>query len=169
MSTQTQTAASSKSTGTPKTIIWSGLAAGILDGLAAMIVFHIWFKLTPGQVMQFIASGVFGPSSFTGGTNMVFAGIFFHFVIAYIFAAFYYFVFPKLSFLRTKPVIAGLIYGFGIWLVMNMLVIPLSQIQPSPFNAGLAAVSVVWHMVLVGLPIAVITKKFFNRPDSNTK
>lgn len=162
MLTKTQTAASSKSTERLKTILWSGLVAGILDGLAAIGVYYIWFKLSPGQVMQFIASGVYGPSSFTGGMSMIVAGIFFHFLIAYIFAVFYFFIFPKISLLRTHPVISGLIFGFGTWLVMNLLVIPMSRIQPSPFDAGLTAVSIVWHMTLVGLPVALITKKYFS-------
>jgi hypothetical protein len=158
MSTQTPTAASSKSTGRLKTIIWSGLAA--------IVVFHSRFNLRPGQVMQFIASGVYGPSSFTGGMTTIIAGIFFHFLIAYILAVFYFFAFPQISFLRTQPVISGLNFGFGIWLVMNILVIPMSRIQSLPFDAGLVAVSIVWHMILVGLPVALITKKHFSHQDS---
>ena len=162
MSTKNQTIESSKPTGGFKTIFWSGLVAGILDGIAAIVVLHIWFKLTPGQVMQWIASGIYGASAFAGGTAMVLAGILFHFIVAYVLAVFYFFIFPKVNLLGKRPILSGLIFGIGIFLVMNMIVIPASHIQPSPFDLGLASVSMIWHIVLVGIPIAVITKKHFS-------
>jgi uncharacterized membrane protein YagU involved in acid resistance len=161
MSIKNQTIESSRSAASFKTIFWSGLVAGILDGIAAIIVLHIWFKLTPGQVMQWIASGIYGASAFAGGSATVLAGIFFHFIVAYVLAVFYFLVFPKVNLLKKRSVLSGLIFGIGIFLVMNIIVIPASNIQPSPFDLGLASVSIIWHIVLVGIPIAVITKKHF--------
>jgi uncharacterized membrane protein YagU involved in acid resistance len=161
MSTKIQTIESSKPVAGFKTILWSGLIAGILDGIAAVIVLHIWFKLTPGQVMQWIASGAYGPSAFAGGSGTVTAGVFFHFIVAFVLAAFYFIIYPKVKILKNRPVVSGVIFGIGIFLVMNIIVIPASHIQPSPFDLGLASVSIIWHIVLVGLPIALITKKHF--------
>src|SRR5882757_3652209 len=103
MSTKTQTVESLKPEAGFKTIFLSGLVAGILDGIAAIVVLHIWFKLTPAQVMQWIASGVYGASAFTGGTTTVLAGIFFHFVVAYVLAILYFLAFPKIGLLNTRP------------------------------------------------------------------
>ncbi|SHM82260.1 hypothetical protein [Mucilaginibacter sp. OK098] len=161
MSTENQTIESAKPAAGFKTILWSGLVAGILDGIAAIIVLHTWYKLTPPQVMQWIASGAYGAAAFTGGTSTVIAGIFFHFVVAYVLAVIYFFAFPKIKFLSARPVLSGLLFGLGIFLVMNLLVIPASNIQKSSFDPGLAAVSIIWHMVLVGLPISLITKKHY--------
>jgi uncharacterized membrane protein YagU involved in acid resistance len=163
MSTKIQTVESSKPATGFKTIFLAGLVAGILDGIAAIVVLHIWYKLTPPQVMQWIASGVYGPAAFAGGTPMIIAGILFHFAIAFILAIMYFFAFPEIRFLNNRPILSGLIFGLGIFLVMNLLVIPASNIQPSPFDLGLALVSVIWHMALVGLPIALITKKHFTK------
>jgi uncharacterized membrane protein YagU involved in acid resistance len=161
MSTENQTVESAKPATGFKTIFWSGLVAGILDGIAAIIVLHAWYKLTPPQVMQWIASGVYGAVAFAGGASMVIAGIFFHFVVAYVLAVVYFFVFPKINFLNVRPLLSGVLFGFGIFLVMNLLVIPASNIQKSPFDPGLAAVSITWHILLVGLPISLITKKYY--------
>jgi len=60
----------------------------------------------------------------------------------------------------------GLLFGLGIWLVMNLLILPLSNIPKSPFNLNLAFVGIIWHMVLVGLPIAIITSKYFYKDEN---
>lgn len=161
MSIQTPTTRSLQKPNAFKPIFWAGLTCGILDGLAVSIFFYAWLKLSPGQVMQFIASGIYGPAAFAGGTPMVWAGIAIHFFISFVLAAIYFYAYPKLSLLHTSPVLSGLLYGLGIWLIMNLLVIPASNIQRGPFDPAAALISIVWHMLFVGLPIALIIKKHF--------
>lgn len=153
----------SKSKSALKTILWSGLIAGILDSLAGIIVYYIWFDLNPFQVLQFIASGIYGPSAINGGVSYILIGLFFHFVIAYTVAIIYFYAFPKISILREYKVTLGLVFGLGIWLVMNLLILPNTNIPKSPFDAGLASVGIIWHMVLVGLPIAIITNNYYSK------
>lgn len=154
-----------KSSSPTKTILWSSLVAGILDAIAGVIVYYIYFGLNPLQVLQFIAAGVYGPEAINGGIGMILAGTFFHFLIAYVVAVIYYIAYPKIAILRKSKVMMGLIYGLGIWLVMNFLILPYSNIPKGPFNMGLAIVGIVWHMVLVGLPIALITSKHFLKDE----
>ena len=71
-----------KSASPMKTIFWSGLVAGILDAIAGVIVYYIFFGLNPLQVLQFIAAGVYGPGAINGGVGMILAGTFYHFLIA---------------------------------------------------------------------------------------
>jgi len=47
-----------KSTSVTKTVLWSGLIAGILDAIAGVVVYFIFFKFNPFQVLKFIASGI---------------------------------------------------------------------------------------------------------------
>jgi hypothetical protein len=143
------------------TIFWSGIISGILDSAAACTVFYLKQGLSPAEVMKFIATGVYGPEAFVGGTPMVILGIFLHFFIAFAIAGVYYFIFPVFRILNSKPVLSGFVFGGLVWIVMNLLIIPLTQVPPAPFEATAALVSVVWHMVLVGVPIAIITKKAF--------
>lgn len=148
-----------------KTILWSGLIAGVLDSIAGVIVYYFYFDLNPLQVLQFIASGVHGPSAINGGTRMVLEGLFYHFLIAYVCAIIYFFAYPKIGLLRKFIAPAGLLFGLGIWLVMNLIVLPQSNIPKSPFDAGLAIIGMVWHMILVGLPIAVITSNYYSQKE----
>jgi hypothetical protein len=146
-----------------RTILWSGLVAGVLDSLAGVVVYYIWFGFNPLQVLQFIAAGIYGPSAINGGVYPIVAGLFLHFVIAYAVAVIYFYAYPKISLFAKYPVAAGLVYGLGIWLVMNLVILPQTNIPKSPFDAGLAAAGIIWHMVLVGLPVALITNKYYKR------
>ncbi len=150
-----------KSSSPIKTILWSGLIAGILDSIAGVIVYYIYFDLNPLQVLQFIASGVYGPEAIDGGIGMIIIGTLLHFLIAYVVAIIYFILFPKITLLEKNKILSGLLYGLGIWVVMNMFVLPASNIPKAPFDSGLAIVGIIWHMVLVGLPIALITSKHF--------
>ncbi len=163
MSTQINSLNLPKQQGALRTILWSGLVAGVLDSLAGVVVYYIWFGLNPLQVLQFIAAGIYGPSAINGGVYPILVGLFFHFVIAYAVAIIYFYAYPKISITGRYSIASGLVYGLGIWLVMNLLVLPQTNIPKSPFDAGLAAVGIIWHMVLVGLPIAIITNKYYTK------
>ena len=47
-------------------ILWGGLIAGVLDATDGVVAYG-FRGLNPIQVLQYIASGVLGPSSFKGG------------------------------------------------------------------------------------------------------
>lgn len=134
-----------------------GVVAGILDACAGVVVYYAYFDLNPIEVLQFIASGVWGPSAIGGGAFMAAAGTLFHFLIAFVAAGIYYAAASVIAPLRNRPVAMGLAFGAAVWLFMNVLVLPASNIPKAPFDLGLAAIGIAWHMVLVGLPIAWLT------------
>lgn len=145
-----------------KTLLWSGLIAGVLDSMAGVIVYYIYFNLNPLQVLQFIASGIYGPEAINSGPGMVIIGLLIHFLIAYVCAVIYFLAYPKIRLLGRYVHSSGLAFGLGIWLVMNLLVLPYSNIPKSEFDAGLVIIGIIWHMMLVGWPIAVITKNHYS-------
>ncbi|WP_338870610.1 hypothetical protein WBJ53_23210 [Spirosoma sp. SC4-14] len=145
------------------TIFVAGVAAGTLDALGAILIYVV----LPGKssvlpIFQFIASGAAGPRAFNGGVPMAFYGLFWHFMIAFIFAAFYYLLATRIRFLISQPTICGIAYGAFVWLVMNFVVVPLSATPKSPFSVTLSVILVfIWHLFFVGLPIALITARRF--------
>jgi len=143
-------------------MLWAGFVSGTLDGMAASSVFYLTQGLYPDQVMQFIASAIFGPEAFKGGTPMIITGIIAHYLIAIAFAGFYFALLPFFKILRQKPVISGLTFGAFIWLLMNLAVLPLSAIQSPPIDLTGAIISILWHMILVGLPISLIAKRQYD-------
>lgn len=143
------------------TILVAGIIAGILDSTAASVVFYLKLGLSPAQVMQYIASALYGAGAFSGGAAMVIIGTLLHFMISFTIAGVYFYLFPVIKLLKERPVISGLLLGVVIWLFMNLVIIPVSKIKPAPFELNAVIISIAWHMVLVGLPISLITKRHF--------
>src|ERR1700722_16208815 len=87
-----------------QTIFWSGLAAGVLDGLAGVIVYYFWFGFTPVKVFQFVASALYGKQAYSGGSETTLIGFILHFVIGYACAIVYFLAYPKIKVLQTRVV-----------------------------------------------------------------
>ena len=141
-------------------IFWGGLVAGTLDITAACTYAWIRSHVTPVRVLQFIASGVLGADSFSGGAKTAILGLALHFLIATVAAAVFYFASRKWLFLVEQPILAGLLYGIPVYVVMNFVVLPLSQValRQQPLSARI--VNLVILMFCIGLPIALIVRRF---------
>ena len=87
-------------------------------------------------------------------------GLLFHYLIANIFSAFYFLIYPKIKFLHWNKVTNAIIYGIFVWLVMNLLVVPLSRAQHFPFNIRNAILEVFILIICVGIPITIMASYF---------
>lgn len=143
------------------TIFYSGLAAGLLDGIAGLVVYHFWFGFTPVKVFQFVASGIYGKASYTAGTETSVIGALIHFLIGFACAIPYFYAYPKMRVLHTWKITSGLVYGLFVYLFMNLVIMPLSNVAEGPPDVKLTIIRVIWHMLCVGLPIALITAKHY--------
>jgi uncharacterized membrane protein YagU involved in acid resistance len=142
-----------------RTIISATIIVGILDAIAAIVVYGLFNHFTPVAIYQFVASGVLGNASYSGGLGTALLGLVFHFFIAFAFSWLYVRLSPSIPWLNKKSTAAGLIYGLFVWVIMNGVVIPLTKIPPSPFNL-VSVISIAWHMILVGLPIALLVREY---------
>jgi uncharacterized membrane protein YagU involved in acid resistance len=86
-------------------------------------------------------------------------GLAIHFFIAFVVASVFYLASRKLLFLTRHPVISGLLYGVVVYGFMYWIVMPLAYpvVHPS-VSRDVTAVCV--HMFLIGLPVALIIRKF---------
>jgi hypothetical protein len=143
-------------------VLRTGLIAGTLDILAAIVVYAIILdKATAVQILQGIASGVFGREAYTGGTAMALTGIVFHYLIAMAFTAAYFLLYPYLPFLHKQPLLSGLLYGVVVWVIMNLVVLPLSAYRMAPIRLGPALLGMSILIVMIGLPIALMAAKYY--------
>jgi uncharacterized membrane protein YagU involved in acid resistance len=142
-------------------IAWAGLLAGTLDILAACGNFSIQTGRDPIIVLRFVASGAVGPDAMTGGWPMALLGLLIHFIIAYSWTTLFFLIYPKLP--NGSWIVYGLSYGVVVWLMMNLVVLPLTRITQRPFNLSSAAVGVIILMLMIGLPIAYQARKFYAR------
>jgi hypothetical protein len=148
------------SAGPWRTIILTGLLAGTLDAIAAIVV----SQASPAAVFKFIASGAFGAGkAFSGGDVMIFWGVIFHYFIAFSWTALFFFMYPALPWMRKNKYITGLLYGIFVWIMMNRVVIPLSEIPQRPFNLKGALTGMSILMIAIGLPISILTHRYYLR------
>src|SRR5580704_192704 len=108
-----------------RAIGWAGLLAGSLDITAAFVESGLEGR-SPVSLLQGIAGGLLGMSSFQGGLATAALGVFFHFLIATTAAAVFYAASRKLTFLVKHSVPSGLLYGVMVYSFMNFVVLPLS-------------------------------------------
>jgi len=144
-----------------RTIVIAGLVAGALDISYAFIIWGLR-GVSPIRIGQSIASGLLGrEAAVGGGTATGLFGLLLHFTMATIIAAIYYFAARNIRLLVDRAVPFGIAYGLVTYGVMNYVVLPLSAIG-SVGDSGPAYIritGVLVHMFLIGLPIALITRK----------
>jgi hypothetical protein len=112
-----------------ETIVFGGLAIGILDFFDASIFFPLYYGISFIDVWHGPAAGVLGrEASRAGGLNSALIGILMHFIVAFCIAAVYFLLSRFIPFLIQHPVISGLVYGICAHFVMQYVVFPLSAI-----------------------------------------
>ena len=93
---------------------------------------------------------------------MIVVGVVFHLAIAATWAGIYFVVASRARALRQHWVQTGLVYGIVVWMVMNLVVVPLSRTSPIPYSGDQVFAGIVILMLCVGLPIARAGHKHFN-------
>jgi uncharacterized membrane protein YagU involved in acid resistance len=113
---------------TPTAIVLGGLIAGTLDIVAAALI----NGRNPLVILLVIASGLLGKSSFQGGVPAVTLGLMLQWLMSLIIAAIYVLAANRFSELKPHWIAGGLAYGVAIFVVMNYVVVPLSEIGRAP-------------------------------------
>lgn len=135
------------------------LLAGTLDILDAFTFWGVTKAVPPERILQSIASGLLGKAAFQGGTGAAALGLLLHYFIMSVMAALYVLAARRLPVLVRRPLLMGLAYGAATYVVMNYVVLPLSAVGPASafawprFINNLGA-----HLVLVGIPIALVAR-----------
>ncbi|HSS49762.1 MAG TPA: hypothetical protein VLX28_12535 [Thermoanaerobaculia bacterium] len=141
-------------------IVLGGLVAGAFDITYAIVFSYLRRGVAPSRVLQSVASGLLGPAAYDGGASTAALGLGLHFFIALVAAAIYVLASRYLPVLIRRPVLAGAVYGLGIYVFMNCVVIPLSRIGPKPFPPSSVLVSgLLVHMFLIGVTIAFAARR----------
>ena len=151
-----------------ESIVYGGLLVGVLDGLDALIFFGLRGS-KPAGIFQFIASGLLGRAAFSGGWKTTLLGVLLHFVVAFTLAAIYYSLSLAFPILIRRAVLAGLVYGPIAHIVMSFVVTPLSAAPKLPLRLAPFVNGIVGHALLVGLPIALLTRRSARRNSEKLK
>ena len=140
-------------------IVMATLLAGCLD-LGSAFVYAIIDGHPPIAVLFVIASGVW-PGARSAGLAGMLAGLALHFAIMSVMVSMYVMLARRWSRLARRPLVAGPLYGLALWCVMYLVVLPLRW--PSVLqHMSAAGLGEQWfsHIVLVGLPIALLVARY---------
>ncbi|HST36753.1 MAG TPA: hypothetical protein VLK25_09015 [Allosphingosinicella sp.] len=142
---------------TLRPILLATLVAGTLDILAA-IGLSLFYGRDPMNMLRYVASGPF-PGATDWGQAGSALGLAVHFGLMAIMAAIYVYAAARVPALRAKPVQGGILYGLATYVAMNLIVVPLRFGTPLPPPTRAIVTQLFCHIVLVGLPIALIAAR----------
>jgi hypothetical protein len=142
---------------TGRRIAVATLIAGTLDILAA-IGFTLYFGRDVLKMLRSVASGPI-PSAVEWGAAGSITGLAVHFALMAIMAAAFVLAADRWPALKRQALLWGVAYGLVTYVVMNLLVVPIRFGAPLPTEFGAIARQLFCHIVLVGIPIALVARK----------
>ncbi|MBA3676952.1 MAG: hypothetical protein H0W74_06050 [Sphingosinicella sp.] len=148
-----------------KPIIVATAIAGTLDILSAF-VFAGMAGMTVFGVLRFVASGPFGGAP-TATAGWAAVGLLVHFAIMACMVTVYMLVAPHFPMLLRHPIVAGIAYGFLLWIIMYWIVRPLRWPEmPLPHTIRGIAEALFAHCILVGIPIALVASRYLGKQSA---
>jgi uncharacterized membrane protein YagU involved in acid resistance len=140
------------------TFVGGGIA-GVLD-IGYAIAWAYYRGSDAQHLLQIVASGWLGEASFQGGWSTAMLGLASHFGMAFAYAAFFCFVAKRWGWLARKPLLSGPLYGLAVFLLMNLVVLPLSAFPyPVKFTGIGPFGNLLSHLFFFGTPIALATRR----------
>jgi hypothetical protein len=130
--------------------------AGILD-IAAAVILTLIYGRDPMNMLRTVASGPFPGAKGMGDAGAA-LGLAVHFGLMAIMAAAFVLAADRMPALKQRPLLWGLLYGLATYVVMNLIVVPL-RFGSFPSSAVGVVTQLFCHIVLVGIPIALVAKK----------
>jgi uncharacterized membrane protein YagU involved in acid resistance len=142
-----------------RAILIGGSIAGGLDILFA-ISFAYYNGVPPMRLLQTVASGVLGDAAYSGGWSAAALGLACHFLIAYLLASLYILASRRIALLTRHAFVAGVLFGIAVFLLMRLVVLPLSAFpHPVTFRPLATVLDLMSHMFFFGVPIALAARQ----------
>ena len=144
------------------TIIATAIA-GTLDIAFAMIL-TVYFGGEIPKMLRYVGSGPIPGATDMGGAGAI-LGLATHFALMAVMAGTYMWFARQRPEFIAKPIQWGVIYGLITYVVMNWIVVPLRFDTPLPPKPLSIATQLFAHIVLVGIPIALVAARYL-RPKA---
>jgi len=128
------------------------------DLLFACTYWYSKFGVPPSRIAQNIASGLLGKQAFVGGGSTAALGVLLHYAMMAAMVGVYYAASRRIVVLTQQPWLYGVLYGVLLFILMNLIVVPLSAVPKAPVVMSWIISSVVVH-VIIGLVIALSARR----------
>ena len=140
-----------------RTILIATAVSGALDIVFA-IVLTLVFGRNVDDMLRYVASGPF-PAAKDWGVAGAALGLAVHFTLMAIMASVFVLAARRFPDMLASPLKWGVIYGLLTYFAMNWVVVPLRFDRPLPPSGLSIATQLFAHIVLVGIPFALITAR----------
>jgi hypothetical protein len=143
-------------------LLLAALLAGTLDALGAILSYSLHGGKDPALIFRYIASAVFGRAAYADGTSMVIWGVVFHYAIALGFTVVFFMLYPRMAILSDNKWVAAVLYGVVVWLVMNLVVVPMTHARKLPFHISGALIGVGILILAIGIPVSLMAHYYYD-------
>jgi hypothetical protein len=134
-----------------------GLVSGTADLIYAFVAYG-FIGVPPVRILQSIASGWLGRAAYASSAGPAVVGLVSHLFITCVAAGCFVFASKRMPVLVQRPILSGVAFGIGIFVVMNYVVVPLSAAVSASPQGVFLVMGLLVHMFLIGVPIALITR-----------
>jgi hypothetical protein len=148
-----------------RAVTLAAIVVAALDLAYAMLVWTVIQPVTtPRGILQSIASGLLGRSSFGGGWPTAILGLGLHLFIALVWTLIFLAALRLLPPLRRwvsdrrGAVLVGLGHGALMWLGMDLIVLPLSRARATPVGSPFFFINLAQHALVLGPPIVLLLR-----------
>lgn len=144
-------------------LLVGGSIAGALDLLFA-VSFAAYNDTAPMELLQTVASGALGEAAFTGGAPAAALGLLLHFMLSYAWAGVFLLAAMRVPALVRRPLVSGIVFGIVVFLMMRLVVLPLSAFPFAVKFRPLASIlDLLSHIFFFGVPIALAARRALQR------
>lgn len=128
--------------------------------LQQFLVYSLLYKTPFIVVLQYMASGALGDAAFEGGLATALLGLLLHLLVSFVIAGIFILSADRFPVLRRHAVAGSLLYGFGVFIVMTFIVLPLSAAPSLPVPTLFQLIeSIIEHVLVIGLPLGIIVRR----------
>lgn len=134
--------------------------AGTLDILAAIGLTLNYGRAVP-EMLRYVASGPM-PWATGWGTAGAILGLVVHFALIAVMVVAFFWAAERWPSLAISPIRGAIIYGLITYVAMNLIIVPL-RFGTFPHSLRPVLTQLFCHIVLVGLPLALIAARTLTR------
>ncbi|HWK99464.1 MAG TPA: hypothetical protein VNQ55_05940 [Parapedobacter sp.] len=141
----------------------AGLLVGTMDILGACLQYYVKTRNNPIAVLHYVASGAFGSKAYEGGISTAVWGLFFHFLIAFVFTGLFFLLYRSWPLFRRTGILICIIYGIFMWSVTQFMVIPLSRIPDAGtirFSTAAQAIGIL--VICISIPLYYLARRSYS-------
>ena len=147
-----------------RAVLLAAAVAGSLDLLYAVVIWS-WRGVPAASVMQGVASGLLGEAAFSGGAPSALFGFALHYGMMLVIAGVFVAAFARARLSRARAAAYGIAYGVAVYVVMNWVVLPISNFPDPVRRVSWADLAV--HIFFVGAPIGLAAARSGTRTASS--